>query len=154
MIGRLKKLLGGADTNMPSESDEDVIQLAVAALLVEISRADHEQRPAEDEEIRRQLNNAFHLSDAQSEVLIKKAMESVDGSVSLFDFTRDLHTRMSYEKKQKVIEMLWRIALADHDIDKYEDYMVGKIAELLYVARGDVIRLRHKVSEAMQLADN
>ena len=33
MIGRLKKLLGGADTNMPSESDEDVIQLAVAALL-------------------------------------------------------------------------------------------------------------------------
>ena len=154
MIGRLKKLLGGADTNMPSESDEDVIQLAVAALLVEIARADHEQRPAEDEEIRLQLNNAFHLSDAQSEVLIKKAMESVDGSVSLFDFTRDLHTRMSYEKKQKVIEMLWRIALADHDIDKYEDYMVGKIAELLYVARGDVIRLRHKVSEAMQLADN
>ena len=154
MIGRLKKLFGGADANMPSESDEDVIQLAVAALLFEISRADHKQRPAEDEEIRRQLNNAFHLSDAQAEVLIKKAMESVDNSVSLFDFTRDLHTRMSYDKKQKVIEMLWRIALADHDIDKYEDYMVGKIAELLYVARGDVIRLRHRVSEAMNLADS
>ena len=30
-----------------------------------------------------------------------------------------------------------------------EDYMVGKIAELLYVARGDVIRLRNRVYESL-----
>ena len=45
--------------------------------------------------------------------------------------------------------MLWRIALADHNIDKYEDYMIAKIAELLYIARGDVIRLRQRVIDSM-----
>ena len=48
---------------------------------------------------------------------------------------------MSYEEKTTVIEMLWRIALADNNLDKYEDYMIGKIADLLYIARGDVIQL-------------
>jgi uncharacterized tellurite resistance protein B-like protein len=33
--------------------------------------------------------------------------------------------------------------LADRRLDKYEEYLVGKVADLLYVARGDVIRLRN-----------
>ena len=40
--------------------------------------------------------------------------------------------------------------MADNKLDKYEDYMIGKIAELLYVARGDVIRLRQRVFESME----
>ena len=48
---------------------------------------------------------------------------------------------MTYAEKEAVIEMLWQIALADQDLDKYEDYMIGKIAELLYIYRGDVMRL-------------
>jgi uncharacterized tellurite resistance protein B-like protein len=56
---------------------------------------------------------------------------------------------MTYAEKESVIQMLWRIALADRNIDKYEDYMIGKIAELLYVARGDVIRLRQQVLDSL-----
>ena len=44
--------------------------------------------------------------------------------------------------------MLWQIALADDTLDKYEDYMIAKIAELLYVARGDVLRLKQRVIES------
>jgi uncharacterized tellurite resistance protein B-like protein len=60
---------------------------------------------------------------------------------------------MSYPEKEAVIEMLWRIALADHDLDKYEDYMIGKIAELLYVYRGDVLRLKQRVVESIAGSD-
>jgi uncharacterized tellurite resistance protein B-like protein len=60
-----------------------------------------------------------------------------------------LHTELDYGEKEKIIEMLWRIALADKVLDKYEDYMIGKIAELLYVARGDVIRLKSRVVELL-----
>jgi len=59
-----------------------------------------------------------------------------------------LHDEMSYEEKTTVIEMLWRIALADNTLDKYEDYMIGKIADLLYIARGDVIRLKSRVIDS------
>ena len=41
--------------------------------------------------------------------------------------------------------MLWEVALADEGLDKYEDYLVRKIAELLYVPHAELIRLRHKV---------
>ena len=43
--------------------------------------------------------------------------------------------------------MLWHVALADRHLDKYEDYLIGKVSELLYVSRGDVLRLKH---EALQ----
>ena len=57
---------------------------------------------------------------------------------------------MTYAEKSTVIEMLWQIALADNHLDKYEDYMIGKIADLLYIARGDVIRLKNRVLEKLQ----
>jgi uncharacterized tellurite resistance protein B-like protein len=48
--------------------------------------------------------------------------------------------------------MLWHIAMVDQNLDKYEDYMIGKIAELLYIYRGDVIRLKQRVIESISLA--
>jgi uncharacterized tellurite resistance protein B-like protein len=80
--------------------------------------------------------------------LLAVAGMAVENSVSLHEFTRLLHDEMSYEEKTTVIEMLWRIALADNNLDKYEDYMIGKIADLLYIARGDVIRLKNRVIDS------
>ena len=57
---------------------------------------------------------------------------------------------MSYAEKEVVVEMLWHIALADQNLDKYEDYMIGKIAELLYVYRGDVLRLKDRVIQLIR----
>ena len=74
--------------------------------------------------------------------------QEVEQSVSLQQFTRRLHEVMSYDEKRRVVEMMWRIALADRRLDKYEDYMVGKIAELLYISRGDVLRERNRVQES------
>ena len=36
-------------------------------------------------------------------------------------------------EKQRVVEMLWQVALADRRLDKHEDHLVRRIAELLYV---------------------
>jgi uncharacterized tellurite resistance protein B-like protein len=52
------------------------------------------------------------------------------------------------------VTLLWELALGDRGLDKYEDYLVGKIAELLYVPRGDVIRLKVAVEEARLRADS
>ena len=42
--------------------------------------------------------------------------------------------------------MLWELALADQELDKYEDYLVRKIANLLYVSNTVVLRIRHEVT--------
>lgn len=127
----------------------DSVQQSVAVLLVEIARADYEQKDVEASEMQKLLANKFNLSVEETDLLIAAAEKTVEKSVSLHDYTRALHSKLSYAEKEAVIEMLWRIALADQDLDKYEDYMIGKIAELLYVYRGDVIRVKQRVIESI-----
>ena len=128
----------------------DPLLTAVAVLLAEIAQADHEHADVEAEEIRSQLMANFSLSETEAIELAKAARATATESVSLHEFTRTLHDSMDYKEKEAVVEMLWRIALADRNLDKYEDYMIGKIAELLYVYRQDVLRIKHNVVESIR----
>lgn len=148
MIGKLRSLFNLPEASGDQDDGQDRIQLSIAVLLVEIARADHDHQEVEKAEIQRQLATNFELSEEESRALLDGAAIAAENSVSLHEFTRLLHDEMSYEEKTTVIEMLWRIALADNNLDKYEDYMIGKIADLLYIARGDVIRLKSRVIES------
>lgn len=149
MIDKLLKLLGFAADPPEEESAAERIRHATAVLLCEIARADHRLRDTESAEIRGQLADAFGLSAQESAELLDRAQAAVEESVSLHEFTSVLHARMSYREKESVVEMLWRIALVDRDLDKYEDYMIAKIADLLYVARGDVLRTKQRVIDSL-----
>ena len=77
---------------------------------------------------------------------IEEAEEIADNSVSLHEFTRTLHETLSSEAKNEIIEMLWRLALIDDSLDRYEDYLVRKIADLLYVSNSNVLRIKHELT--------
>ena len=53
----------------------------------------------------------------------------------------------SQEQKRKVIEHLWQVAYADGILDKYEEYMVRKIADLIYVSHKDFINAKLRVKK-------
>lgn len=149
MIDALLKFLGLGEDLDEEECIEERIRHATAVLLVEIARADHELAQRELDEVRAQLATAFELSEQEAAELLARALAAVEEAVSLHEFTRILHAEMGYEEKEVMIEMLWRIALADRNLDKYEDYMIAKIADLLYVARGDVLRLKQRVLDSL-----
>jgi len=149
MISKLKRLLQRAgQAGDTGGSREDELQLAVAALLVELARADFAEEPSEEQAIRRLLEEYYELSPEESAVLLGRAQHAADESVSLHEFTRRLHGGLDEAEKRELIRMLWRIALADRRLDKYEDYLISKLADLLYVPRGDVLRLKNQVIEA------
>lgn len=149
MIDQLLSFFGLSEDDMPSDIGESRIQHSTAVLLVEIARADHERQAIEHDAMLELLKSSFSLSAVDAEQVLGRAERAAEHSVSLHEFTSLLHAELSYREKEKIIEMLWRIALADKVLDKYEDYMVGKIADLLYIVRGDVIRLRNKVYESL-----
>lgn len=149
MIDRLLSFFGLSEDELSVEVDEARIQHATAVLLVEIARADHERLAIEHEAMLELLKDSFNLSAAEAENVLNRAEIAAENSVSLHEFTRVLHAELSYAEKEKIVEMLWRIALADKVLDKYEDYTIGKIADLLYVVRGDVIRIRNRVYESL-----
>jgi len=146
MIGKLKKiLLGDKAYRDTAENTEDRHQLALAALLVEMARADFDETQDEHSLIIDLLATHYNLSSAESLELLNKARAANDKAVCLFDFTRSLRESLDAEQKKDVIRLLWQVANADNRLDKYEDYLVRKVADLLYVSDSDVIRLKHEV---------
>ncbi len=150
MIGSIRKWFSRPEPVSGEGKVLDNVQFCVAVLLVEVARADFDQSDLEVAKIGEQLAVRFDLPEQETAELLKAAQDKVEDSVSLHEFTQALHAGMSYAEKETVVEMLWHIALADQNLDKYEDYMIGKIAELLYVYRGDVIRLKDRVIQSIR----
>ncbi|MCP4001604.1 MAG: TerB family tellurite resistance protein [Gammaproteobacteria bacterium] len=146
MIRKLKNLLLGDKAYAETAADaEDRKQLALAALLVEMARADFDESQGEHDRIIDLLAGHFNLSGSEAQELLTRARETADSAVCLFDFSRTLHQSLDDGQKQEVVRLLWQVALADENIDKYEDYLVRKVADLLYVSHSDVVRLKHEV---------
>jgi uncharacterized tellurite resistance protein B-like protein len=147
MLGKIKKLvLGNKAYAETATNPEERQQLALASLLVEMARADFDESQEERDQITDLLASHFELNDEEAVSLLERAQKSIEGSVCLFDFTRALHESLDAEQKNKVIRLLWEVAHADDRLDKYEDYLVRKVADLLYVSHSDVIRIKHEVA--------
>ena len=125
--------------------DDDInsVEMAAAVLLIEMARADFEQDDLENEMIIELLKEYFLLDHEDVHDLFLEAEKIADNSVSLHEFTRTLHETLNDEAKNEIIEMLWRLALVDDSLDRYEDYLVRKIADLLYVSNSSVPRIKH-----------
>lgn len=150
MLRNLKDFVSNAlrDGNAPDGNREHALQLATAALLIEIAQADYDEgNQLEDKLIRQLLQTHFELTESETDDLFDLAHQEAQKTVSLHDFTRQLHGELSVEEKSRILEMLWRVAYADKSLDKYEDHLVRKIADLLYIPHGEIIRIRNRVQE-------
>lgn len=135
---------GGASASTVTR--EQQLALATAVLLVEVARADFSEDEVEISAVAELLEAHLGLSRGEVEALVDEARHEADHSASLQSFTRQLHEELSLSEKHGVIEMLWRVALADDTLDKHEDHLIRKVAGLLYVSHSDLIRIRNRVS--------
>ncbi|HEY5568799.1 MAG TPA: TerB family tellurite resistance protein [Gammaproteobacteria bacterium] len=134
---------GDGDESQPAH--EQALRFATAILLVEVARADFAQDLSEDGAMADLLKEHFALREAETALLIEEAKTEADHAASLQAFTRRLHENLTVPEKHRIIEMLWRVALADEHLDKHEDHLIRKIAGLLYVSHSDLIRIRNRV---------
>jgi uncharacterized tellurite resistance protein B-like protein len=149
----LRKLAALFDDAFARDADDPAarehgLRVATALLLIEVARADFADDFAEDAAILESLKQFFALDDAAAVLLRDEARATADHAVELQRFTRRLHEQLSVAEKQRVVEMLWQVALADRRLDKHEDHLVRRIAELLYVSQSDLIRIRNRVRAA------
>lgn len=127
--------------------DQHGLRLASAALLFEMLRADNNDHPQERRVIERTLSEQFGLSGEETRALAELADREAAEAVSLYQFTGLINAHFSPEQKVQVVEMLWQVALADDHVDPYEEALVRKIAELIYVPHRDFIRAKHRVQD-------
>ena len=147
MLRKLAAFFDGAFADRADDPAvrEHALRVATALLLIEVAKADYAEDLAEDEAVLRSLRQFFALDDEAAALLLEEARSTADLAVELQQFTRRLHEQLSVAEKQRVVEMLWQVALADSRLDKHEDHLVRRIAELLYVSHSDLIRIRNRV---------
>jgi uncharacterized tellurite resistance protein B-like protein len=130
--------------------DQHGLQLATAALMFEMLRADDDEHPEERNTLEQALKKCFALSETETRQLAELAEREATESVSLYQFTGLINGHFSPAEKIRVVEMLWQVAYADARLDRYEEALVRKIAELIHVPHREFMRAKHRVLETMQ----
>ena len=124
------------------ESFDDELILATCILLLEVSKSDDSFDDIEKEKILSILKQNFNLNIQQTNFLFKIADKKNDDMISLYEWTAKINELCSYSDKKKLMKFLWDVAYADGRIDKYEDYTIRKISDLLYVKHSDFMKAK------------
>ena len=124
------------------------LRLATAVLMIDVARADHVFEESEFDRVLQLVQAHFDLDPQDAAELVNDASDEADDLVSAYDFTSVLHKHLDEEEKARIVGMLWQIAYADGELDKYENSLVLKISDLLYVSRARVMRLKHDAQTA------
>ena len=138
LLEKLKDLLGKEDT-ATTDVEHRALELACAALMFEVARADFAVEAIEQETVTALLKDQFNLSSDEVSEITKAAVEQADAATCLFEFTRTLNESASAEQKRNLLAMMWRVAMADSALSRYEEHVIRKVADLLYVPHGDFI---------------
>lgn len=145
MIERIKQFFQQyADFGKSPESAEQKLQIACAALLIEMTQIDDDSREEEQTRMRAKLRELFSITPEQVRSLLEIAAAERDSAVDYYQFTHMLNEQLSREQKIKLIEILWQIAYADGELNRYEEQMVRKIANLLYLPHDVFIMAKNR----------
>jgi uncharacterized tellurite resistance protein B-like protein len=135
--------------DIEADTRDAAVRLATAVLMVDVALVDSRFDETEFDRMLQLVKEHFGLGTQQAAELINAANAKADELVSVHEFTQLLHKHLSDDEKARVVQLLWTIAYADGELDKYEDALVLKISDLLYVSRGRVMRLKHDAQQIM-----
>ena len=137
MLNFLKKIFKKKDQEKETVSD---INLACAIILLEVSYSDFEIKEVETDKMLKFFETDLNLSKDKSIWLNEEAQKLHKDTNCLRKYIRLINDSYTKEKKVNLINIAWRIARADDDIDKYEEHRIRKISELLYLDHSDFIK--------------
>lgn len=141
MIRTLKSLF-----ELPAgESEQERVHrqhLAAAALLIETARADFTEDGSEQAALENLLSDSLQLDPVEVHELVEQAAVQVDRATSLYEFTRVINDHYSAGQKLQLVANMWAVAYADGNLDKYEEHLIRRVAELIYVPHQDYIRAK------------
>ena len=138
-----------SDPENQEEKEKNIINNACAALLIETALADKVFKAEEIDSMKNTLREVYEIDEKDLNELITESEKKVSESTSLYEYTRLINDLCDYQDKLKLINNLWAIAFADKHLDKYEEYLIRKISDLLHVSHSDFIQQKLNVKESL-----
>ena len=137
MFKLLKKIFKKESQEKETISD---VNLAAAIILIEVSYSDFEIKDVEIEKIIKFFEKDLNLSKEKSIWLNNEAQKLHADTNCLRKYVKLINENYNKEKKMRLINIAWKIAKADDEVDKYEEHRIRKISELLYLNHADFIK--------------
>src|SRR5579863_6226296 len=142
MLDSIKSLFERSHPDDPAQQ----LRVAAAALLIEMARMDDVISMADRAAVIAALRSQFDLNDDEIKTLLDLAERAAREAIDYYHFTSLLNAHLDLAQKTALIENLWRVAYADGALDKYEDHLLHKLADLLYVPRDAVVAARRRAA--------
>ncbi|MBT4832172.1 MAG: TerB family tellurite resistance protein [Porticoccaceae bacterium] len=140
MIDRIKSFF--AKNVLEPEETVSSEQIAVAALLIEVMVIDGNLDAQELESISQTLCNILELEAEMVEELLRLSREEVAEATSVYQFTREINEHFELDKKMNLLTAMWRVAYADGYLDKHEEGIIRRVADLLHIRHNEYIRCK------------
>lgn len=121
------------------------VRVATCALFLEMARIDESFTRAEQTVVLSILQREYGLAEKEAEALLAAADRELQESVDYWQFARLINENYSEAEKLAIVEMLWKIVYVDGKLDKYEDYLMHKVANLLRLPHTLLIEAKLKV---------
>lgn len=146
MIEKIKTLFSKKVLEVEADSTS-AEQLATAALLIEVMVIDGNLDPDETQSIAATLSRMLDLSNQQVDELIELSQEEVREATSLYQFTSEINKHFDHNKKLSLMTAMWRVAFADGHLDKHEENIIRRVADLLHIRHSEYIRCKQLARE-------
>jgi uncharacterized tellurite resistance protein B-like protein len=139
----------GAKPIKPKESQLRKLQIASAALFVEIAEADGNFSDDERNRIIDLMKSEFNLDEDCVNELLSLSEQKVKDSVSVYEFTSVINESFNNKEKLELIKNLWRIIYQDGKLDSHEDRLIKIIGSTMNLEHRDVIGAKLLVKQEL-----
>lgn len=136
------------DPAAPERETGHALELAAAALLVEVARIDGSMQSSERAAVLHAIHEKFTLRGTEAENLLELAENEMKSAGGYYPFTSLINRKFSQGQKERLIELMWRAAYADQDLSAHELHLMRKLAGLLHVSDDAYIAAKLRAKEA------
>lgn len=147
MIAKLKRFLQSHSQAISPEEKAQQLKLAAASMLLEVVFADNTLTVQEKALLPTLLTQTLSMSVQDADDLLEEAKKVQGNATSLFEFTNIINAEFSVEQKQQLLLAMWQLAYADGHLSRYEDQIIRRTADLLYLKHSELIQMRNLAIE-------
>ena len=153
LIKRFKNVFGEqkAEGQKEEVDSEERVKIASCVLLLEAASADGNIDDDERKTIFEILNQEFSLSEEDAKELVSISSMEKQESIDIYQNTKIIDKNLSYDEKVNVLVNIWKVIFADGRLDKHEDHLIHRIADLMKVSHGDFIDAKMEAKKEMGL---
>ncbi|MCU0414928.1 MAG: TerB family tellurite resistance protein [Ignavibacteriaceae bacterium] len=160
MFEYLRKVLSSSQEQIQEVSREIIApsgkatskrhQVATAALLVEIAKADGDFSDDERKRIIGLMKKDFDLDDECVNELLELSEQKVKDSVSIYEFSSVINESFTQQEKLELLKNLWRIIYEDGKLDSHEDRLIKIIGSTMNIEHKDIIGAKLFIKQELE----